>query len=111
LALNKAEDAHAEGNLLNLPYSDSDPETEHQPTEGEQYPNIPTSIPPGEQEPPEIGQSSAEPTVSKSNKINQLLSLATTEGIENPSNQATRVGNPCQNYQFHRGINTGGNTS
>ena len=55
MALNKAEDAHAEGNLLNLPYSDSDPETEHQPTEGEQYPDLPTPIPPGEQEPPEIG--------------------------------------------------------
>jgi hypothetical protein len=74
LALNKAEDAPAEGNLISLPYSNSDLEIEHQPTEGEQFPDLPTPIPPGEQEPPEIGQSSAEPTVSKSNKINQLLS-------------------------------------
>jgi uncharacterized phage infection (PIP) family protein YhgE len=81
LAFDKAEDAPAEGNLLNLPYSDSDPETEQlnepgtqqQPTEGEQYPDLPTPTPPEEQEPPEIAQSSAEPTVSKANKINQLL--------------------------------------
>lgn len=73
MAFDKTEDAPTKGNLLNLPYSDSDLEIEHQPIEGEQYPDLPTPIPPGEQEPPEIGQSSAELTVSKSNKINQLL--------------------------------------
>ncbi len=71
----------AEGNFLNLPYSYSDTNqeelkessTEQQQTNQEQYQDLPTPTPNKEQEQPELGQSSAERSASKADKINQLL--------------------------------------
>jgi hypothetical protein len=77
----KAEGLAMEDNPLNLPYSDSEHEPEHNEAQGEQqtdttadeYPNLPTPTPPEEQNQSSVGASSRKPKASRTQKVRKLL--------------------------------------
>jgi hypothetical protein len=91
LDFDKAEDVPMEGNPLNLPYSESEPETEHKDEQGEQqtdtvtdeYPNLPTPTPPEEQ-----NRSPAQEQTGLENLVNLATTMVDTP---EPSTQPVEV--------------------
>ena len=77
----KAESLAMEDNPLNLPYSDSEHEPEHNEAQREQhtdiatdeYPNLPTPTPLEEQNQSLVGASSRKPKASRTQKVRKLL--------------------------------------